>query len=116
MHHHAPLEHCQTPVVGPKLHNATIRGIGGSKKRGEKIEDIALGVDRWAGVFRDMPMYEPSEKEITSGIVGENYLRNFIVTIDFGRMRVDLKPTLLHTGGFEEQLQKQSAVKQLPPS
>ena len=110
------LEQFPIPLVGPKMHNATLQGLGGSKKRGEKIEDIELGVDRWAGVFRDMPMYEPSEKEITSGIVGENYLRNFIVTIDFGRMRVDLKPTLLHTGGFEEELQKQGDVKQLPPS
>ncbi len=110
------LEQFPIPLVGPKMHNATLQGLGGSKKRGEKIEDIELGVDRWAGVFRDMPMYEPSEKDPTSGIVGENYLRNFIVTIDFGRMRVDLKPTLLHTGGFEEELQKPGDVKQLPPS
>lgn len=110
------LEQFPIPLVGPKMHNATLQGLGGSKKRGEKIEDIELGVDRWAGVFRDMPMYEPSEKDPTSGIVGENYLRNFIVTIDFGRMRVDLKPTLVHTGGFEEELQKPGEVKQLPPS
>lgn len=110
------LEAFPIPLVTPKIHNATLQGLGGSKKRGEKIEGIELGVDRWAGVFRDMPMYEPSEKELTSGIVGENFLRNFIVTIDFGRMRVDLKPIVLHTGGFEEELQKTGDTRQLPPS
>lgn len=110
------LEAFPIPLVTPKIHNATLQGLGGSKKRGEKIEGIELGIDRWAGVYRDMPMYEPSDKELTSGIVGENYLRNFIVTIDFGRMRVDLKPTVVHVGGFEEELQKVGDTKQLPPS
>ena len=43
-------------------------------------------------------MYEPppQEKGFSSGIVGENFLKNFIVTIDFGRMRLDLQP-LVHT-------------------
>jgi hypothetical protein len=110
------LEAFPIPLVTPKIHNATLQGLGGAKKRGEKIEGIELGVDRWAGLFRDMPMYEPSERELTSGIVGENYLRNFIVTIDFGRMRVDLKPIVMHTGGFEEELQKAGDMHQLPPS
>jgi hypothetical protein len=109
------LEAFPIPLVTPKMHNATLQGLGGAKKRGEKIEGIELGVDLWAGVFRDMPMYEPSDKELTSGIVGENYLRNFIVTIDFGRMRVDLKPAVMHTGGFEGELQKTGEAKQLPP-
>jgi hypothetical protein len=63
-----------------------------------------------------MPMYEATDKELTSGIVGENYMHNFIVTIDFGRMRVDLKPIVMHTGGFEEELQKAGEARQLPPS
>jgi hypothetical protein len=109
------LQQFQIPLITPQMHNATLQGLGGSEKHGEKIEGIELGVDLWAGVFRDMPMYEPSDKEITAGIIGENYLRNFIVTIDFARMRVDLKPTLLHTGGFEEELQKPGDVKSLPP-
>lgn len=109
------LEAFPIPLVTPKIHNATLQGLGGAKKRGEKIEGIELGIDRWAGVFRDMPMYEPSDKELTSGIVGENYLRNFIVTIDFGRMRVDLKPIVMSAGGFEAELQKAGEAHQLPP-
>jgi hypothetical protein len=104
------------PLIAPKMHNATLQGLGGSKKHGEKLDDVELGIDRWAGVFKNLPMYAPSERELTSGIVGENYLRNFIVTLDFGRMRIDLKPIVVHAGGFEEELQKTGGSKQLPPS
>src|SRR5436190_7769776 len=85
-------------VFAPKAHNATLQGLGGAKKRGAKVENVEIGLDRWAGTFRDIPMYEPppQEKGLASGIVGENFLKNFIVTIDFGRMRVDLQP-LVHT-------------------
>ena len=79
-----------------KVHNATLQGLGGAKKHGDKVEDVEIGIDRWAGTFRTIPMYDAGspETEHTSGIIGENYLKNFIVTIDFGRMRVDLTPVL----------------------
>jgi hypothetical protein len=79
-----------------KVHNATLQGLGGAKKHGDKVEDVEIGLDRWAGTFRTIPMYDAGtpEHEHTSGIIGENYLKNFIVTIDFGRMRVDLVPVL----------------------
>jgi len=79
-----------------KVHNATLQGLGGAKKHGDKVEDVEIGIDRWAGTFRTIPMYDAGapEREHTSGIIGENYLKNFIVTIDFGRMRVDLTPVL----------------------
>ena len=89
-------------VFAPKAHNATLQGLGGAKKRGAKVENVEIGIDRWAGAFRDIPMYEPppQEKGLASGIVGENFLKNFVVTIDFGRMRVDLQPLVHPT--FEE--------------
>ena len=79
-----------------KVHNATLQGLGGAKKHGDKVDDVEIGIDRWAGTFRTIPMYDAGspETEHTSGIIGENYLKNFIVTIDFGRMRVDLTPVL----------------------
>jgi hypothetical protein len=79
-----------------KVHNATLQGLGGAEKHGEKVEDVEIGLDRWGGMFRTLPMYEPgaSEHERASGIIGENYLKNFVVTIDFGRMRLDLIPLL----------------------
>jgi hypothetical protein len=76
----------------PKVHNATLQGLGGAKKHGAKVENVEVGVDRWAGTFRTLPMYDSSENERSVGIVGENYLKNFDVVIDFGRMRVDLAP------------------------
>ncbi|HEX9500135.1 MAG TPA: aspartyl protease family protein [Thermoanaerobaculia bacterium] len=79
-------------VFAPKVHNATLQGLGGAKKHGEKLDNVEVGIDRWAGTFHTIPMYDAGEHERTSGIVGENYLKNFDVVIDFGRMRVDLAP------------------------
>jgi predicted aspartyl protease len=75
----------------PRIHTATLQGLGGAKKRGTKIEDVEIGVDRWAGRFVTVPMYS-SEESLTVGIIGQNFLKNFDrVVIDFGRMRVDLE-------------------------
>ncbi|HET7712653.1 MAG TPA: retropepsin-like aspartic protease [Thermoanaerobaculia bacterium] len=76
--------------VAPRSHNATLQGLGGSKKRGGRIDDVVIGLDRWAGIFRTLPMYGSPEPQRTAGIIGENFLKNFRVVIDFGRMRVDL--------------------------
>ncbi len=79
-----------------KVHNATLQGLGGAEKHGDKVENVEIGIDRWAGTFRTIPMYDPgaSERDVTSGIIGENYLKNFVVVIDFGRMRLDLTPVV----------------------
>lgn len=74
----------------PRVHSAVLQGLGGARKQGLKIEKITIGVDKWAGTFRDIPLYR-SEKTGTLGIVGSDFLRNFRVVIDFGRMRVDLE-------------------------
>jgi tetratricopeptide (TPR) repeat protein len=78
-------------LYAPKLHAALLQGLGGAKKRGEKLENIEIALDKWGGVFRTLPMYESvSDQERAVGIVGENYLKNFRVVLDFGRMRLDL--------------------------
>jgi hypothetical protein len=74
----------------PRMHNATLQGLGGSQKTGAKLEGVELGIDRWAGVFRTIPMYSANERETNAGIIGQNYMKNFNVVIDFGRMRMDL--------------------------
>jgi hypothetical protein len=75
----------------PRMHNATLQGLGGAKKHGARIDDVEVGVDRWAGSFKTLPVYSAGESERTAGIIGENFLKYFDVTIDYGRMRVDLK-------------------------
>jgi hypothetical protein len=68
---------------------------------------VEIGIDRWAGTFRTIPMYASSatDHDLTSGILGENYLKNFIVTIDFGRMRLDLIPIVrMPTESIDETL------------
>ena len=74
----------------PKMHDALLQGLGGAKKRGEKVENIELGIDRWGGTFKTLPMYESDDRAHAVGIIGENFLKNFRVVIDFGKMRVDL--------------------------
>lgn len=74
----------------PKAHNAMLQGLGGAKKRGARIDNVEIGLDRWAGSFRTVPMYSAGEHENAAGIVGENFLKNFRVVLDYGRMRVDL--------------------------
>ena len=99
----------------PKVHNATLQGLGGAKKHGAKVENVEVGVDRWAGTFRTIPMYDSSENDRSVGIVGENYLKNFDVVIDFGRMRVDLAPIgLLGVETPIEPLQVTNS-RQVPP-
>ena len=72
-------------------HTATLQGLGGAMKRGAKLENVEVGVDDWGGRFKTLPMYEAEEKNQAVGIIGQNFLKNFNVIIDFGRMRVDLK-------------------------
>jgi hypothetical protein len=74
----------------PKMHGALLQGLGGAKKRGEKIENVEIGVDKWAGAFKTLPMYESDDRAHAVGIVGENFLQNFRVVLDFGKMRVEL--------------------------
>lgn len=79
-------------LLAPKVHSAMLQGLGGAQKHGPKVENVELGFDKWAGVFHNLPMYDAAEADRSAGILGENYLRSFIVTIDFGKMRMDLAP------------------------
>ncbi|HEX9983634.1 MAG TPA: aspartyl protease family protein [Thermoanaerobaculia bacterium] len=76
--------------IAPRGHNAVLQGLGGAQKNGSKLENVSVGLDKWSGTFRTIPLYASEEHEPSAGIIGENYLRNFNVTIDFGRMRLDL--------------------------
>lgn len=77
-------------IFGSGAHSATLQGLGGAMKHGAKLENVEVGVDKWGGKFKTLPMYTSDEKEIAVGIIGQNFLKNFDVVIDFGRMRVDL--------------------------
>jgi hypothetical protein len=86
----AELPNLPITQMTPHMHAATLQGLGGAKKHGAKIEDVEVGVDKFAGTFRTVPIYAAGEGEHSAGIVGENFLKNFRVIIDYGRMRVDL--------------------------
>lgn len=78
-------------TYGAASHTATLQGLGGAMKRGAKIPDVEIGIDRWGGKFKTLPTYAGDEDSVAVGIVGQNFLRNFNVVIDFGRMRIDLE-------------------------
>jgi len=73
----------------PKMHGATLQGLGGARKMGAKLEGVEIGVDKWAGTFKNIPLYS-TEQSTAVGIVGQDFLKNFRVVVDFGAMRVDL--------------------------
>ncbi|HUP43974.1 MAG TPA: retroviral-like aspartic protease family protein [Thermoanaerobaculia bacterium] len=75
----------------PRVHSAVLQGLGGAKKHGTKLENVEIGVDKWAGTFKTIPMYSGSENERAAGIIGQNFLKNFRVVMDFGTMRLDLE-------------------------
>jgi len=77
-------------LFGSGAHSATLQGLGGAMKHGAKLENVEIGVDRWGGRFKTLPMYTSDDKEMAFGIIGQNFMKNFNVVIDFGRMRVDL--------------------------
>lgn len=72
-------------------HTAMLQGLGGAMKHGAKLENVEIGVDKWGGKFKTLPMYASEDKDQSVGIIGQNFLKNFNVVIDFGRMRVDLQ-------------------------
>ena len=72
-------------------HTAMLQGLGGSMKRGAKVEDVEVGFGKWGGKFKTLPIYSSADKEHAVGIVGQNFLKNFNVVIDFGRMKLDLE-------------------------
>ena len=72
-----------------RFHGATLQGLGGATKRGEKVVDVEIGVDAWGGKFKHLPLYSSAHGE-AYGILGQNFLKNFRVVLDFGSMRLDL--------------------------
>lgn len=78
-----------TSVRGAKtVHGATLQGLGGARKYGEKIGAVELGVAGWGANYEALPLYEHDSSAF--GIVGQSFLKHFRVVIDFGRMRLDL--------------------------
>lgn len=87
----ARLESLPVQLFGSGGHTAMLQGLGGAMKRGAKLENVEIGVDQWGGRFKTLPMYGSADRDQAVGIIGQNFLKNFNVVIDFGRMKVDLK-------------------------
>lgn len=75
--------------VFPRIHSANLQGLGGAIKTGVRVENVSVGAARWMGVFDDLPLYRDDRTD-TLGILGQNFLEHFVLTIDFRRMHVAL--------------------------
>ena len=74
-----------------KMYQGTeLQGLGGATKRGIMVEDVAIGIARWEGTFETLPLYS-SETTGAVGLIGEDFLHRFRVTIDFGSMKLTLE-------------------------
>ncbi len=71
------------------LHGATLQGLGGAQRSGEKVSNVSVGIARWAGTFEHLPLYS-DEESAAVGIIGQNLLDKFDVLIDFGSMQLEL--------------------------
>ena len=69
---------------------AELQGLGGSTKRGIMVDDVAVGIAQWQGTFKTLPLYS-SEKSGAIGLIGEDFLKKFRVTLDFGAMKLSLE-------------------------
>ncbi|MBI2214712.1 MAG: retroviral-like aspartic protease family protein [Acidobacteria bacterium] len=70
---------------------AELQGLGGATKRGVMVDDVSVGIGAWQGTFKTLPLYS-SEKSGAIGLIGENFLKHFRLTIDFGTMKILLDP------------------------
>lgn len=70
---------------------AELQGLGGATKRGIMVEDVGVGIGEWQGIFKTLPLYS-SEKSGAVGLIGEDFLKKFKLTIDFGSMKLSLEP------------------------
>lgn len=70
---------------------AELQGLGGATKRGVMVDDVSVGIGAWQGTFKTLPLYS-SEKSGAIGLIGENFLKHFRLTIDFGTMKLSLDP------------------------
>ncbi|MGK2857697.1 MAG: retroviral-like aspartic protease family protein [Thermoanaerobaculia bacterium] len=75
----------------PKMYQgAELQGLGGATKRGIMVDDVSVGIDTWQGLFKTLPLYS-AEKTGAIGLIGEDFLRQFRITLDFGAMKLTLE-------------------------
>jgi hypothetical protein len=73
-----------------KFYPKTLYGLGRSQAEWSRVDDVTIGVAGMAVRFRNIVVKE-DEGALEDGIVGNSFLKNFAVRIDFRRMQVTLR-------------------------
>lgn len=85
----AALDLTGAQLWGSGTYRARLQGLGGTHRWGEKLGNVSIAIERWAGLFRHVPLYDNPDSRAV-GIIGQNLLDNFQVVLDFGTMRLEL--------------------------
>ncbi len=73
-----------------KFYPKKLYGIGRSEAAWARVDSVVIGLDDFGIRFRNLPIKE-DDGALEDGILGNSVFKNFLVTIDFRRMRIDLE-------------------------
>ncbi len=73
-----------------KFYPKTLYGLGRSQAEWARVDSVAIGLSGFGVRFGNLVIKE-DDGALEDGILGNSFLKNFHVTIDFRRMRVDLR-------------------------
>ncbi len=73
-----------------KFYPKTLYGLGKSQAEWARADSVAIGLSGFDVKFRNLVIKE-DDGALEDGILGNSFLKNFHVAIDFRRMRIDLE-------------------------
>jgi predicted aspartyl protease len=72
-----------------KFYPKTLYGLGRSQAEWARVDSVTIGVSGFAVRFRNL-VVKQDEEALEDGILGNSFLKNFLVHIDFRSMKVTL--------------------------
>jgi predicted aspartyl protease len=73
-----------------KFYPKKLYGIGQSEAAWARVDSVVIGLSGFGIKFRSLPIKE-DDGALEDGILGNSVFKNFLVTVDFKRMRIDLQ-------------------------
>ncbi len=73
-----------------KFYPKKLYGLGQSEAAWARVDSVVIGLSGYGVRFRSLPIKE-DDGALEDGILGNSVFKNFLVTIDFRRMRMDLQ-------------------------
>lgn len=73
-----------------KFYPKKLYGLGQSEAAWARVDSVVIGLSGYGVRFRSLPIKE-DDGALEDGILGNSVFKNFLVTIDFRRMRMDFQ-------------------------